>query len=155
MGPHLVAHRAPPPPARLAPYLAFTTVQARQSIARSLANLRTDRIDSLVLHSPLPSLAATLDVWRAFEEAADAGTVAQLGISNWRVADRLYAPDPARALSELRGRAAGVNVCVRCPDSYDAALFASLYDAARVKPKVLQNRFYDKSGYDKEVVQSV
>ena len=66
-----------------------------------------------------------------------------------------YAPDPARASSELRGRAAGVNVCVRCPDSYDAALFASLYDAARVKPKVLQNRFYDKSGYDKEVVQSV
>ena len=91
--------------------------QARQSIARSLENLRTDRIDSLVLHSPLPSLAATLDVWRVFEEAADAGTVAQLGISN----------------------------------CYDAAFFASLYDAARVKPKVLQNRFYEKSGYDKEL----
>ena len=56
--------------------------QARQSISKSLENLRTRRIDSLVLHSPLPTLADTLEVWRTFEAAVDDGTVTQLGISN-------------------------------------------------------------------------
>lgn len=91
--------------------------QVEQSIQRSLQNLHTNYIDSLVLHSPLPSLNATLEVWRAFERAVDAGAVRQLGISN----------------------------------CYDLQTFRGLYEAARVKPKVLQNRFYAQSGYDAEL----
>uniref|UniRef100_A0A7S4RR86 NADP-dependent oxidoreductase domain-containing protein n=1 Tax=Alexandrium monilatum TaxID=311494 RepID=A0A7S4RR86_9DINO len=88
--------------------------QVEQSIARSLENLRTSRIDSLVLHSPMPTLDQTLRVWRVFERAVEAGTVGQLGISN----------------------------------CYDLDTFQSLYEAAAVKPRVLQNRFYTDSGYD-------
>eukprot|EP00193_Tetraselmis_chui_P006449 CAMPEP_0177766546 /NCGR_PEP_ID=MMETSP0491_2-20121128/8578_1 /TAXON_ID=63592 /ORGANISM="Tetraselmis chuii, Strain PLY429" /LENGTH=259 /DNA_ID=CAMNT_0019282959 /DNA_START=104 /DNA_END=880 /DNA_ORIENTATION=- len=41
--------------------------QVSQSLARSLDNLNTSYIDSLVLHSPLRSRADTLAVWRQFE----------------------------------------------------------------------------------------
>jgi diketogulonate reductase-like aldo/keto reductase len=34
---------------------------------------------------------------------------------------------------------------------YDPALFQRLYQEARVKPSVLQNRFYADTGYDKEL----
>jgi len=62
------------------------TEQVSQSLERSLANLGTDYIDSLVLHSPLGSRDDTLAVWRRFEAAVDDGSVRQLGISN------LYSP---------------------------------------------------------------
>jgi len=91
--------------------------QVEQSIRRSLENLRTDRIDSLVLHSPLPTLEETLEVWGAFEDAVDSGAVGQLGISN----------------------------------CYDLDTFRALYERSRVKPKVLQNRFYKESGYDADL----
>lgn len=91
--------------------------QVEQSIQRSLQNLGTTYIDSLVLHSPLPTLEGTLQVWRVFEKAVDAGTVTQLGISN----------------------------------CYDLKLFKDLYAAARIKPKVLQNRFYQESDYDMDL----
>lgn len=92
-------------------------VQVEQSIARSLENLGTGYIDSLVLHSPLPTLDATLEAWGVFERAVDDGRVRQLGISN----------------------------------CYDAKFFVALYDSARIKPAVLQNRFYADSGYDVEL----
>eukprot|EP00928_Gymnodinium_smaydae_P084627 TRINITY_DN67913_c0_g1_i1.p1 TRINITY_DN67913_c0_g1~~TRINITY_DN67913_c0_g1_i1.p1 ORF type:complete len:338 (+),score=15.32 TRINITY_DN67913_c0_g1_i1:34-1047(+) len=88
--------------------------QVEQSIARSLQNLGTSRIDSLVLHSPLPSIEETMEVWRVFEAAVEKGIVGQLGISN----------------------------------CYDMRMFQSLYDSSRIKPKVLQNRFYADSGFD-------
>jgi diketogulonate reductase-like aldo/keto reductase len=50
-----------------------------ESLERSLANLRVDRIDSLLLHSPMDTLDQTLVVWRQFEIAVDAGKVAGLG----------------------------------------------------------------------------
>lgn len=34
---------------------------------------------------------------------------------------------------------------------YDLALFEQLFDYAKIKPKVLQNRFYNQSGYDKQL----
>ena len=40
----------------------------RTSLEVSLKNLRTEYLDSLVLHSPLGSLERTLEVWKAFEE---------------------------------------------------------------------------------------
>ncbi|HUX72413.1 MAG TPA: aldo/keto reductase [Steroidobacteraceae bacterium] len=56
--------------------------QVAQSFAASLRNLRTDHLDCLLLHSPLPTPAETLQVWRAFERIADAGGIRQAGISN-------------------------------------------------------------------------
>lgn len=56
--------------------------QVLQSVSVSLQNLKTDYIDSLVLHSPLHTLDETLTVWRAMEEAHSRGTVRMLGISN-------------------------------------------------------------------------
>jgi diketogulonate reductase-like aldo/keto reductase len=56
--------------------------QVRQSFAASLRNLRTDYLDCLVLHSPLPSARQNLEVWQAMESLVDARGVRQLGISN-------------------------------------------------------------------------
>jgi diketogulonate reductase-like aldo/keto reductase len=56
--------------------------QVAQSGAKSLQNLRTDYLDCLLLHSPLPDPHDTLEVWRAMEKLVDAGVARQLGISN-------------------------------------------------------------------------
>ena len=65
-------------------------VQVHASIASSLHNLRTSDdpaqaestyFDSLILHSPLPTLAATLEAWRACESHVPA-SIKHLGISN-------------------------------------------------------------------------
>jgi len=56
--------------------------QVAQSVQRSLSHLPVERLDSLVLHSPLPTLADTMVVWRALQAAVDAGHARQLGISN-------------------------------------------------------------------------
>jgi diketogulonate reductase-like aldo/keto reductase len=91
--------------------------QVRQSFAVSLRNLRTDYMDCLVLHSPLPSAGQTLEVWRTLESLVDAGEVRQLGISNCYRIEQLEA----------------------------------LYESARIKPAVIQNRFYAETGYDREI----
>eukprot|EP00913_Durusdinium_trenchii_P010185 g9549.t2 len=91
--------------------------QVEQSIQKSLENLRTSYIDSLMMHSPMPTLEENLEVWGVFEQAVEAGHVRQLGISN----------------------------------CYDPRVFQMIYDAVRIKPKVLQNRFYADSGYDREL----
>ena len=52
------------------------------SFERSLVNLRTEYIDSVVLHSPLRTFKATMEVWGAFEQLKDQGKVRFLGISN-------------------------------------------------------------------------
>ena len=36
-------------------------------------------------------------------------------------------------------------------NTYDINTLKAIYDAAEVKPTILQNRFYKKSGYDKEI----
>jgi diketogulonate reductase-like aldo/keto reductase len=56
--------------------------QVQQSCAASLRNLRTDYLDALLMHSPLPTLGQTLEAWGAMESLVDAGIVRQLGISN-------------------------------------------------------------------------
>lgn len=56
--------------------------QVLQSLQVSLHNLRTDYVDCLVLHSPLPRDRDTLTVWRAMEQTVAQGQVRQLGISN-------------------------------------------------------------------------
>lgn len=105
-------------PARI-PYDADAPLpeQIRQSFDASLDNLRTNVLDCLVLHSPLPTLAQTLQAWIAMESLVDAGGVRQLGISN----------------------------------CYDPALLETLHDRARIKPAVVQNRFYAQTGYDQAI----
>jgi diketogulonate reductase-like aldo/keto reductase len=56
--------------------------QLAQSVAASLRNLQTDYLDCLLVHSPLPSLGQTLEVWRAIEALIDTGKIRQAGISN-------------------------------------------------------------------------
>lgn len=56
--------------------------QVAQSCEVSLLNLRTHRLDCLVLHSPLPTSRQTHEAWQAMEALVDAGKARQLGISN-------------------------------------------------------------------------
>ncbi|MCU0724138.1 MAG: aldo/keto reductase [Planctomycetes bacterium] len=91
--------------------------QVRRSFEVSRANLKTDTIDSILLHSPLDSHEQTLRAWRALEEIHASGGVRQLGISN----------------------------------CYELPVLRALDADARVKPAVLQNRFYRKTGYDREL----
>ena len=56
--------------------------QVRQSVHASLENLQTTYLDSLVLHTPLPTHEKTMEVWRVFESFVDEGVVKALGISN-------------------------------------------------------------------------
>jgi len=56
--------------------------QVEQSCQASLGNLRLDRLDTLILHSPLASRAQTLAAWRALEAQVAAGRVRHLGLSN-------------------------------------------------------------------------
>jgi diketogulonate reductase-like aldo/keto reductase len=105
-------------PARI-PYDPSAPVaeQIKQSCAASLHNLRTDYLDGLILHSPMPSIGETLEAWREMESLVDSGAVRSLGISN------------CYQLGQLR----------------------RLYEAARIKPAVVQNRFYADTGYDREI----
>lgn len=93
---------------------ASLTDQVIQSFASSLKNLKTDYIDSLVLHSPLSTFRQTMEVWNAMETIHKSGEVKQLGISN----------------------------------CYDLSVLESIYTSAEAKPAVVQNRFYQATGYD-------
>src|SRR5262245_46327421 len=66
--------------------------QVRQSFESSLVNLKTERIDSYLLHGPynFPSLGEEdFEVWSALEEIHQSGRVGMIGISNvnpWQLA---------------------------------------------------------------------
>jgi len=65
--------------------------QVKQSLSVSLKNLKTDYIDSLVLHGPFRKFEDTMKVWRTFEEFVKAGQVRTIGISNCYEYDTLKA----------------------------------------------------------------
>jgi len=88
--------------------------QVQQSPDMSLKHLQTEYLDSLVMHSPLPTIEDTLRVWKTMESFVDDGRVRRLGISN----------------------------------CYNYDVFVSLYEQARIKPSVLQNRFHSKTQFD-------
>ena len=105
------------------PRLSITD-QVHTSIKSSLHNLRpspesssadTTVINCLVLHSPLPTIAETLEAWRTAESYVP-HKIRNLGISN----------TPMSTLEQL-------------------------YEAAKVKPAVVQNRFYPDTQFDKDV----
>lgn len=93
---------------------ATLTEQVAQSFCVSQKNLRTEQVDSLVLHGPLATFDQTVEVWRALEKIFYDGGARQLGISNCYSLDYLQA----------------------------------LWAEAKVKPAVLQNRFYAQTNYD-------
>ncbi|KAG8214099.1 NADP-dependent oxidoreductase domain-containing protein [Butyriboletus roseoflavus] len=70
--------------------------QIATSLRVSLRNLRTSYIDSYLLHSPLRTMQATLEAWRALMAAQDAGIVRKIGVSN------VYDVGVLTALGELR-----------------------------------------------------
>jgi diketogulonate reductase-like aldo/keto reductase len=64
---------------------AQVATQVAQSFASSLEHLRTEYLDSLVLHGPSQREGLGRDdheAWRAMEALADAGNVRVLGVSN-------------------------------------------------------------------------
>jgi diketogulonate reductase-like aldo/keto reductase len=56
--------------------------QVAQSFQTSMRNLRTDYVDCLILHSPLPDPSQMSQVWGAMEQLFHAGGTRRLGISN-------------------------------------------------------------------------
>lgn len=56
--------------------------QVRQSVERSLMNLKTTYLDSLLIHSPMKNEEETLVVWRVFEDFVNQGKVRNIGVSN-------------------------------------------------------------------------
>lgn len=88
--------------------------QVFQSFERSKSNLRTDYVDTLILHSPLSPESTMFEAWLSMEDIFNSGGARQLGISN----------------------------------CYDLGTLENLYSKAVVKPSVLQNRFYNETGYD-------
>jgi diketogulonate reductase-like aldo/keto reductase len=91
--------------------------QIKKSLEVSFNNLKTDYLDSLILHSPLDTLEETLEAWEVFESFVNQKKVRYLGISN----------------------------CYHCE------FFIALHEKSKIKPRFLQNRFYQKSNYDKEL----
>lgn len=72
---------------------APVATQVRQSFERSLEHLRTDRIDSLVVHGPAGPVGLVDEdrqMWRAMEALHHEGGVRHLGLSNVRL-DQLRA----------------------------------------------------------------
>lgn len=91
--------------------------RVRRSLEASLENLRTDYLDSWLMHGPEDDWDDHWRVWHTMEEAVDEGRVKQLGMSNfYRLEDVTWA-----------------------------------YDHSRIKPRVLQNRFYKDSNHDVEI----
>tara|TARA_R110002072_G_scaffold534_6_gene3981 strand:+ start:158945 stop:159778 length:834 start_codon:yes stop_codon:yes gene_type:complete len=56
--------------------------QMKKSLSVSLKNLKTDYLDSLVLHSPLKSWEENQRGWSVLESFVEEGSVKQIGISN-------------------------------------------------------------------------
>ena len=91
--------------------------QVAQSFETSIKNLRTQYVDSLILHSPVAPHARLMKAWSAMETIQKADGARQLGISN----------------------------------CYDTEMMRRLYADANVKPAVVQNRFYQETGYDADL----
>ncbi|KAL9125584.1 MAG: hypothetical protein Q9217_005234 [Psora testacea] len=101
-----------------------TADQVHASLSSSFRNLRSEPgdssseftvIDSLVLHSPLPTINETLKAWQAFEGYVPQ-KIKHLGISN-----------------------------VTLP------VLQRIVDSAKVKPAIIQNRFYHHTEFDHQI----
>lgn len=101
------------------PYLETDTldVQVEKSFETSKKNLKTNFIDSYILHSPIYPAKNLLTVWQKMEEFVQKKEVGILGISN----------------------------------CYDLDVLKYLYNNTKIKPAIVQNRFYAQAFYDKKI----
>ena len=77
--------------------------RVRKSLEVSLENLKTDYLDSWVMHGPENNWDDNFKVWDAMETAVDEGKVRQLGISNWyRLEDIQWLYDHARIKPKVK-----------------------------------------------------
>jgi diketogulonate reductase-like aldo/keto reductase len=120
--------------------------QARTSLEVSLKNLQTDYLDSWVLHSPMEHFEDTMRVWRVMEEAVDSGKAHQVG--SRRVGIFL---DTKLHSCMLLTAFLLVSTKIGISNCYDLEVFRTLYQQAKHKPSVLQNRFYAESNFDTEL----
>lgn len=88
-----------------------------KSFETSKKNLKTDYIDSYLIHSPFGPSSDFISVYKKMEEYVENKCIGIIGISN----------------------------------CYDLSLLEFIYDNAKIKPKVVQNRFYKDSDYDKQI----
>lgn len=96
--------------------------QVKQSIEVSLKHFDVSKndqrasenpyLDGLVLHSPMPDIEATMEVWHTLET---------------------YVPEQIRNI--------GISNC-------DLSTLTNVYERARIKPAVVQNRFDPRTRYD-------
>lgn len=92
-------------------------IQVAQSFASSLKNLKTDYVDSLVLHSPIAPYEKLIAVWHAMEAIYHSGGARQLGISN------SYQPELIAALyTDVHVKPAVLQNRFYQESSYDAEL---------------------------------
>jgi diketogulonate reductase-like aldo/keto reductase len=96
---------------------AILIEQVKQSFHKSLENLQTNYIDSLVMHSPMNTYEKSMMVWNIFEEFHSEGKVRFLGISN----------------------------------IYNVELLKKIWINAKIKPSIIQNRFYEDTNYDQSI----
>lgn len=89
-------------------------IQVEKSFETSKKNLKTDFIDSYVLHSPIYPAKNLLTVWQKMEEFVEKNEVGILGISN----------------------------------CYDLDVLKYLFNNTKIKPSIVQNRFYAQTFYD-------
>ena len=57
--------------------------QVQESASVSLSELKTNYIDSYLLHAPLPTIEEIMEVWASFESLVQQNKVKYLGISNF------------------------------------------------------------------------
>ena len=74
------------------------TSQVEESFATSLRQLRTDYLDSYILHSPLRTPQLTLEAWSVLTSLQDQGKVRLIGVSN------TYDVSTLEMLTERSGR---------------------------------------------------
>ncbi|GJJ06524.1 hypothetical protein Clacol_000716 [Clathrus columnatus] len=70
--------------------------QILSSFQVSLKNLRTNYLDSYILHSPLNTLKETIEAWRTLMQLQDEGKTRVIGLSN------AYDPRLIKSLHEIR-----------------------------------------------------
>jgi diketogulonate reductase-like aldo/keto reductase len=78
--------------------------QVETSFQKSLANLRTNYLDSYILHSPLKTIEHTLEAWRTLIALQDAGKVHMIGVSNTYDVNILHALSRERKVQVVQNR---------------------------------------------------
>lgn len=91
--------------------------QERETLAKSLENLRTDYLNMWLVHWP-PNGEATPATWEKFIEARDEGLVRAIGVSNYSIAQ-------IDELTKATGETPAVNQIPWSPNLYDADLLAA------------------------------